>query len=1150
MKAHSTAKPEHSHHHGSSDRGGHGHGQQATAAPDSRPEMGQQQGLLSLMAGSPKLQRKCACGAPSAAGGSCSACAAKSAAEGSQVLQKKLAIGATDDPLEREADRIADQVMVGPAQSPLSSAPPQIQRITGQVGGQMDTAPASVERVLASSGKPLEAGLRREMEQRFGHDFSGVRIHDDNLANISVRSLSARAFTAGQHIAFAAGSYVPATHQGQHLLAHELVHVVQQQASPVTLQRRNDPVLDADEKPAEGKLQAAPETRISFDDLEAREPRAAFEIKKLSAGYRGLINQVDSRLVAAKVYQRPMLESLLLHAAHPRILKAETEIERDGLHDSVHLSEWLEAVTAALGHLAPLLKAWAEARPGEARLAEGAEFTRAGLAETAQQLAASDFMRRGVSERERKAAATREQKRILGAVDYTRSMVERVWRPDLSDQEGRLYGTLLANQLVHTLKLDSAQVREVLDTLRAEDPELLKAVLFRGGTVLALTDEYHRISGLQAYRAEGEGFFSGAIRADRESRYANKPGQRRFSLVERAIAAAGFIAGAFQGIGDSIWGNMKGIVELFTPSFWSGLVDFFRNFLPRFIDSDDFRFELGQMMGQFSADEERRLATAEPAEYGRTFGQVFGMAITEIALSFIGLGFVLKAFNGSARLEKIAKPLVAIANRLAKTAIASKLIHFAQAVGEAINALSLRLRKLSMLPPDLTPNARLRRTLFEMEEAERKLQKSVQRAQELEQVARKALAAGDNESAQQRVQELAQAVDDVERQLGQQTPLSQKTRDAATEVNAARTGTGKVEPGPKAEAVPKVEGGGAAAPSVPKVDAEQLKKVGWVSDETIANFRKHPEQLKAWSESPEAARVLKHCHSPCFPQMDDKQIREFQKLVRELGQHDLSLEELGVDAGALSEKLKNSSQSEIDGILRDLDRRLQAELGADGRGSTEVLDEFEDAARKRQEFLPDDVDDPHPTVAQDRPDGDLFNTPQQEIDEAAEAAARGNTFNAEQEGRFRNNEVYVDAPPKDPPKPKKPAKPAASLKKPPKPKKPPMPKKPKRFIVDSYDPDLGVIVSRKFPKGQKLDVERGIKYIEELITKYPPGTLISYTPRNRELQLAGKVLKGNPVLLLPEVHGDIPEEVLAFAERVGVTIMDAEGKVYRPLLPH
>lgn len=243
MKAHSTAKPEHSRHHGSSDRAGHGHGQQAMAAPDSRPEMEQQQGLLSLVAGSPKLQRKCACGAPSAAGGSCSACAAKSAAAGSQVLQKKLAIGATDDPLEREANRVADQVMRMDALGQYAKTPTsmRIQRLGSHTSlDASEVAPPSVKRVLAGSGRPLEPELREEMELRFGQDFSSVRVHTDSRAAQSAQEVDALAYTVGQNIVFGAGLYAPKTGAGRRLLAHELTHTVQQSAGFATtrLQRQ------------------------------------------------------------------------------------------------------------------------------------------------------------------------------------------------------------------------------------------------------------------------------------------------------------------------------------------------------------------------------------------------------------------------------------------------------------------------------------------------------------------------------------------------------------------------------------------------------------------------------------------------------------------------------------------------------------------------------------------------------------------------------------------------------------------------------------------------------------------------------------------------------------------------------------------------
>ena len=170
------------------------------------------------------LQRKCACGNHTMAGGKCAECA-----KSKSGLQRKLAIGASNDPLEREADRVADQVLAAPAHSAVSGAPPRIQRYTGQATEGTDTAPASVDRVLASSGRPLEPALRQDMEQRFGHDFSRVRVHSDAAAEQSARDVNANAYTVGHNIVFGAGRFAPGTHEGRRLIAHELTHVVQQQ---------------------------------------------------------------------------------------------------------------------------------------------------------------------------------------------------------------------------------------------------------------------------------------------------------------------------------------------------------------------------------------------------------------------------------------------------------------------------------------------------------------------------------------------------------------------------------------------------------------------------------------------------------------------------------------------------------------------------------------------------------------------------------------------------------------------------------------------------------------------------------------------------------------------------------------------------------
>ena len=101
--------------------------------------------------------------------------------------------------------------------------------------------PGIVGDVLNSAGEPLDAGTRAAMEPRFGHDFGKVRVHSDARAAESARSLHALAYTVGSNIVFGAGQYKSQTESGQHLLAHELTHVVQQRQSlQPTIQRQDD----------------------------------------------------------------------------------------------------------------------------------------------------------------------------------------------------------------------------------------------------------------------------------------------------------------------------------------------------------------------------------------------------------------------------------------------------------------------------------------------------------------------------------------------------------------------------------------------------------------------------------------------------------------------------------------------------------------------------------------------------------------------------------------------------------------------------------------------------------------------------------------------------------------------------------------------
>ncbi|WP_371551915.1 DUF4157 domain-containing protein [Streptomyces sp. NBC_00554] len=81
--------------------------------------------------------------------------------------------------------------------------------------------------IVSGAGQPLDIGVRRELEEQLGHDLSRVRLHTDRDAGVLTDLLGADAVAVGQDIFFRAGAYRPGTVDGQRLLAHELLHTVQ-----------------------------------------------------------------------------------------------------------------------------------------------------------------------------------------------------------------------------------------------------------------------------------------------------------------------------------------------------------------------------------------------------------------------------------------------------------------------------------------------------------------------------------------------------------------------------------------------------------------------------------------------------------------------------------------------------------------------------------------------------------------------------------------------------------------------------------------------------------------------------------------------------------------------------------------------------------
>ena len=196
---------------------------------------------LSRMSIATPLQRKCMCGGSPSLMEECSECREKNgtlqrgashqkesdASVSLSRMQREFTTGTSNNPLELEAERIADQVWAPPTRFAVSGG---VKRITGQTTRLADTtAPASVDRVLATPGSPLNPTLQLDMERRLDHDFSRVRVHSNDAAERSARDVDAQAYTVGHDIVFGEGRFVPWTHEGRRLIAHELTHVVQQE---------------------------------------------------------------------------------------------------------------------------------------------------------------------------------------------------------------------------------------------------------------------------------------------------------------------------------------------------------------------------------------------------------------------------------------------------------------------------------------------------------------------------------------------------------------------------------------------------------------------------------------------------------------------------------------------------------------------------------------------------------------------------------------------------------------------------------------------------------------------------------------------------------------------------------------------------------
>ncbi|MEL6672943.1 MAG: DUF4157 domain-containing protein [Bacteroidota bacterium] len=212
-------------------------------------------------------------------------------ANGFFPVQPKLIIGAQNDPYEQEAERTADKVVrevntpsvnpvlsspvlpaptVSPIQKACEACEEEKQEETPEVQEQIQRKPifessgnpedddtiqtksesqaaqpptSQLESQLNSSkggGSSLPTPTRQRMESAFGTDFSQVRVHTDSRSQQMNQNLGAKAFAHGKDIYFNRGQFQPDSQSGQHLLAHELTHTIQQGGASIKKAEDND----------------------------------------------------------------------------------------------------------------------------------------------------------------------------------------------------------------------------------------------------------------------------------------------------------------------------------------------------------------------------------------------------------------------------------------------------------------------------------------------------------------------------------------------------------------------------------------------------------------------------------------------------------------------------------------------------------------------------------------------------------------------------------------------------------------------------------------------------------------------------------------------------------------------------------------------
>jgi hypothetical protein len=273
----------------------------------------------------------------------------------SRAIQAKLSVSQPSDPYEQEADQVSERI----TNMPDLGAQPVTQRVMisneekGEQKSDMAKASLVAEQDVAngilphaeeaisvasdSSGQPLPSNLQRKFEQALGSDLSTVRLHTGSRSIEANKAISALAYTTGGDIHFNEGQYNPQSSEGQRLLAHEVVHTVQQTVGNQAVQRL--------------PVQRAPTKTLPVTTVVGRSPG---ELDAEEQAFFNLATEAIQAVITAEGYYSSWLSSLTIPyslgwSAHQKALQSADAAAKDA--NDIALGTVLAFVPGGLGGL-------------------------------------------------------------------------------------------------------------------------------------------------------------------------------------------------------------------------------------------------------------------------------------------------------------------------------------------------------------------------------------------------------------------------------------------------------------------------------------------------------------------------------------------------------------------------------------------------------------------------------------------------------------------------------------------------------------------------------------------------------------------------------------------------------------------------------